>query len=105
MDILSSNNAIGWLHYYIAHLMRYCGVTTMAEVIRSVQASTTKVDVCLLDRFASTANLSDNECIMLGNKWTYYWQKELKCFSHTDPLTNKTVTITINKAAVKWWMR
>lgn len=93
-----TNTPIGWLHMYVAHLISACGVPfNKRSILKSVQASTARINA-VLNKQASSNTLSDNECIMMSNRWLYYWNYEFSYWSVVDH--NKTIEFEINMAVV-----
>ena len=74
-DPTSSNNYVGWFYMFCAHLISACGIER--KVVKAVacrEALNPYVAYCqdkMFRRYAPTAHLSDNQCIMLSNRHFY----------------------------------
>lgn len=68
-NLYSTNDVFGWLVAYAVHLYYRSGITGLTELIGAINASTNRAFRASLT--GNTAMLSDNECIMLSNRWFY----------------------------------
>jgi len=87
---MGTNDKAGWLAYYLAHLMVRCHLSA-EDAAQAVLRSTEVVKKYIEDPYLNggMAHISDNECVMITNRW-YYTE---------DDIGN------VKKEEIEYWMK
>lgn len=90
MDYTSTNNWYGWMHYYLAYLLKCCGLDGAEALINAEMCMYKSCIRALLykSEMMSGYNLSDNECILS---------------SHTDWIP-EILNAGVDTDALNWWL-
>ena len=92
----STNNWAGWFHYYIAHLISFCGVDRESAVYEAIRHSN--------EAFRSVhsgngfKDLTDNQIVMVSNRWHYRLEYGLLTIRE-----NCSAGVFINWENVAYW--
>jgi hypothetical protein len=105
--LLDHNSPVYWLHRYIVHLMSCCCVPK-SQVIKVAVKSAENAHRYYLAHQPKTSispsidpawrsiSLSDNECVMVGQRWFYKYDEYNDLWSVEDRDTKGVIYITIN---------
>ena len=87
----STNNAWGWLCYFAAHLIKNCGIERKDVIAAVLRESDAAMKYWWQDQHGWTEGyenhpewkrvyMSDNQCIMMSNKWFYLTDEKNQYF-------------------------
>jgi hypothetical protein len=97
-DLKSTNNPVGWLHYFAAHLVLRAHVKR-EEVFEAIRLAANDA----FENRNNTVTLSDNQVIMVSNEW-FFEADDNGCFSVFDAEADKVVGVKINEEILDWWI-